>query len=63
MEFLESLDPLLKTFWFIAIPTSIIFIIQSVMTFTGMDSSEGIQADFDSNLDSGDSSYSLSGIL
>ena len=59
MEFLESLDPLLKTFWFIAIPTSIIFIIQSIMTFTGMDSSEGIQADFDSNLDSGDAPFQL----
>ena len=35
MELLDPLDPLLKTFWYIAIPSSIIFLLQSVMTFLG----------------------------
>lgn len=46
MENFELLEPLLKTFWFIAIPTSIIFIIQTIMTFIGADSTDGINADF-----------------
>ena len=36
MEMLENLSPLLKTFWFVAIPASLIFIIQTIMTFIGV---------------------------
>lgn len=50
MEFLNDLDPLLKTFWFIALPASLIFLIQTVMTFVGMDSGDGLEADFNSDL-------------
>lgn len=50
MEILENLDTLLKTFWYVAIPTSIIFIIQTIMTFIGADSSDGLDADFDGDL-------------
>lgn len=59
MEILENLDPLLKTFWYIAIPTTLIFAIQTVMTFLGVDSSDGLQADFDSDLNGGDSTFQL----
>ncbi len=59
METFENLEVLLRTFWFIAIPASIIFIIQSIMTFMGSDSSDGFQADFDSNLDATDSPFQL----
>jgi hypothetical protein len=59
MEFLNSLEPLLKTLWFIAIPTSIIFLIQATMTFAGMDSSDGVNADFDSNLDHTEAPFQL----
>lgn len=59
MEILENLDPLLKTFWFIAIPTSLIFFFQTVMTFLGTDSFDGIEPDFDSNLDGADSPFQL----
>lgn len=59
MEFFDSLEPLLRTFWFIAIPTSIIFLIQTVMTFIGVDSTDGIDADFDSNLHGGDAPFQL----
>ena len=47
MEILEGLDSLLKTFWFVAIPSSLIFIIQTILTFTGADTADGIDADFD----------------
>jgi len=47
MEILEHLDPLLKTFWFVAIPVSLIFIIQTIMTFMGVDASDGVEVDFE----------------
>ncbi|NJM26962.1 MAG: serine protease [Bacteroidia bacterium] len=53
MELLNSLDPVLKTFWFIAIPTSLIFIIQTIVTFVGVDASDGLHADFDGDLSGG----------
>lgn len=59
MEIFESLSPLLKTFWFIAIPTSLIFIIQTIMTFIGVDSADGLEADFDSNFDGADAPFQL----
>lgn len=59
MELLENLDTLLKTFWFIAIPVSVIFIIQTFMTFFGVDASDGVEADFDGDLIDGDSPFQL----
>jgi hypothetical protein len=59
MNFFETLDPLLKTLWFIALPTSLIFGIQTVMTFAGVDSHDGLSADFDSNLHGGDAPFQL----
>lgn len=59
MELLENLPLLLKTFWYIAIPTSLIFTIQAVMTFLGVDSSDGLQSDFDSDLNGGDNTFQL----
>jgi membrane protein implicated in regulation of membrane protease activity len=49
MEFFESMEPLLRTFWYIALPASLIFLIQSVMTFIGMDANDGVDADFNSD--------------
>lgn len=59
MEFFQHLEPLLRIFWFIAIPASIVFLIQSIMTFTGMDASDGNAADFDSNLTETDAPFQL----
>lgn len=59
MEILENLDTLLKTFWFVAIPTSLIFIIQTTMTFVGLDSSDGVEADFDGDLVGTDAPFQL----
>jgi membrane protein implicated in regulation of membrane protease activity len=59
MEMLWNLEPLLKTFWFVAIPASLIFIFQTVMTFMGADSSDGIQADFDGDLSGAEAPFQL----
>lgn len=59
MELFDNMDSLLKLFWFIALPSSFIFIIQSVMTFLGSDASDGVSADFDSNLDVSDAPFQL----
>lgn len=59
MEFFESMEPLLRTFWYIALPASLIFLIQSVMTFIGMDAHDGIDADFDSDFSGADAPFQL----
>lgn len=59
MEMIEQLPALLKTFWFVAIPTSLIFLIQTLMTFLGADASDGVSADFDGDLNGGDAPFQL----
>jgi hypothetical protein len=59
MEYFNNLEPLLKTFWFIALPASIIFLIQTVMTFMGTDSHDGTDADFSGHLSHGDAPFQL----
>jgi hypothetical protein len=56
---MEFTDPLLKTLWFIAIPTSLIFVIQLIMTFIGVETHDGLTADFDSDLQGGDAPFQL----
>ncbi len=51
MEFLEVLDPQLKIFWYIAIPVSLVFVLQTILTFVGSGSSDGLEADFDGDFD------------
>mgnify|MGYP001178228519 CR=1 FL=1 len=59
MEIFENMEPLLRTFWFVAIPASLVFIVQMVMTFIGADSTDGLEADFDSDLSGGDAPFQL----
>jgi len=59
MEVLENLEPILKTFWFVAIPASVIFIIQTVMTFMGSDATDGISPDFDGDLSGTEAPFQL----
>jgi hypothetical protein len=59
MEFLQNPDPLLKTLWLIAIPASLIFLLQTVMTFVGADAHDGLDADFDGDLHDGDTTFQL----
>jgi len=50
MDFLDSLPILLQSFWYIALPTSLIFVLQTLLTFTGADATDGLDADFDGDL-------------
>lgn len=59
MEILNNLPPLLKTFWFVAIPASVIFLIQTIITFFGGDTADGVEADFDGDLSGGDAPFQL----
>jgi len=59
MELLENLDPLLKTFWFIALPASVIFLVQTVMTFLGTDATDGLEADFEGDLTGSEAPFQL----
>lgn len=52
-------DPSISPYLYIAIPSTVICIFQVVATFLGADSSDGIDADFDGNLDSTDSPFQL----
>lgn len=45
MEFFYEMDPLLRTFWYIALPASIIFVIQSVLTFAGLGETDDIDTE------------------
>jgi len=49
MEFLENLDPLLRSFWYVALPTSVVFAIQTILTFIGSGTSDSIDVDFESD--------------
>lgn len=59
MEILENLDPLLKTFWYIAIPVSLIFVVQTIMTFIGADATDGNEADFNGDFEGGEAPFQL----
>lgn len=51
MEWFYSLDSALKMYWIIAGVTSLIFIIQMIVTLIGLDAHDGLAADFDGDLD------------
>ncbi len=59
MELLDSLEPLLRMFWFVAIPASVIFLIQTIMTFVGADAMDGTGADFNGDLGHTDAPFQL----
>lgn len=57
--FLADLAPLHKAFWYVALFSSLLFIIQSILTFIGGLDADGISADFDGGLDSVDAPFQL----
>lgn len=59
MEILNSLEPLLRIFWFISIPASLIFIVQTILTFVGADATDGLNADFEGDFDGADAPFQL----
>jgi len=58
-EFFASMDGAQQFYWYIAIGASVIFIIQTIMTFIGADADTGVDADFEGDLDGGDSPFQL----
>ncbi|NUO02639.1 MAG: serine protease, partial [Saprospiraceae bacterium] len=46
LELFQNLDPTLKAFWSVALVSSLIFLIQTIMTFAGMDGADGVSPDF-----------------
>ncbi|SFK47462.1 NfeD family protein [Proteiniphilum saccharofermentans] len=59
MDILQNAEPLLRTFWYIAAPVTVIFIIQTILTFIGGDSMDGVEADFEGDLSDGDAPFQL----
>lgn len=59
MEIFNNLDVLLKGFWLVAIPVTLIFLIQMVLTFVGSDATDGTSADFDGDFDGSDTPFQL----
>ena len=45
-----SLDPFMQTLWGIAIFASVVFLIQTIMTFVGMDSDTNFDGDFNGDM-------------
>ncbi|GHV46148.1 hypothetical protein FACS1894180_9000 [Bacteroidia bacterium] len=59
IEIFNNLPPDQKIFWAIAAFATIIFVIQTIMTFVGMDAMDGANADFDGGDLSGDEPFQL----
>jgi membrane protein implicated in regulation of membrane protease activity len=59
IEFLESLQGPEKVFWYMAIPSSIVFLIMTVLTFMGMDSTDGLDADFEGDTEDSGGAFQL----
>ncbi|WP_407480787.1 serine protease [Elizabethkingia meningoseptica] len=59
LEFLNGLAPLEKGFWYVALISSAIFAIQSIMTLAGghAHDMDGINADFNGDLDHADAPF------
>ncbi|MBK5721568.1 NfeD family protein [Dysgonomonas sp. Marseille-P4677] len=58
-EFFASMEATQQFYWYVAIGASVIFIIQTIMTFVGADADTGVDADFDGNLDGASSPFQL----
>ena len=56
MNFLENYEPLLQAFWYIAIPVSIFFALQTITTFIGL---SGGETDIDSDGGDGEMPFEI----
>lgn len=59
MDFLAEMEPPLRALWYVALPTSLIFLLQTILTFVGSDSGDGINADFDGDLEGAEAPFQL----
>ena len=58
-DFLENLDVLHRSFWYVALFSSLVFVVQAVLTFIGSDSTDGTAPDFDGDFDGVDAPFQL----
>lgn len=58
-EFFQSMDPTQQFFWYVALGASVIFIVQTIMTFFGMDSDGGMDGDVETDLEVGHHPFQL----
>jgi len=56
-DFLENLDVLHRSFWYVALFSSLVFVVQAVLTFIGSDSTDGTAPDFDGDFDGADGDF------
>lgn len=59
LEWWESLDIFYKIIWTMAIVSSLIFVIQMILTFAGMDGHADVDADFSGDLDADGGPFQL----
>lgn len=59
MEFLAEMEPSLRALWYIALPTSLIFLLQTILTLIGSDSGDGLNADFDGDFEGVEAPFQL----
>ncbi|MFP7655804.1 MULTISPECIES: serine protease [Chryseobacterium] len=57
--FIENLEPLNQGFWYIALGASLIFLIQTILTFIGGDHTGAVHTDFSGDAPHGDSPFQL----
>lgn len=58
-EWWTSMDVYMQTLWFITLTASLIFIVQTILTFIGMDSDGGLNAETDVSVDTGEFPFQL----
>jgi hypothetical protein len=58
-DLFSGMDLYLKTLWIIALAVSLVFVIQVILTFIGMDGSDGADVDFDGHADVGATPFQL----
>ncbi len=58
-DFLDSLESMHRIFWYISLTASLIFLVQTILTFLGGDSSDGLNADFDGDFHHADAPFQL----
>src|SRR5690606_32865391 len=49
-NFFDGMTLLERSFWYIAILSSLIFVVQTILTFAGSGDTDGLEADFDGDL-------------
>lgn len=58
-DFLQTMESLQQAFWWVAIIASLIFFLQTLLTIFGSDFTDGLNADFDGQLDHVDAPFQL----